>query len=176
MTLEDTLQDLAERRFAFRAYRTGVDEELRKLRAEKLAAEQASIEHIVVKAMAEGATLGQVKKAYGTKDHRTISTIVAARAAEIEAVREAQAQQAKPAEAEEWFILGMEHVTVFLGEAKATFTWSEVDGLLMFSTVEPLWNDDYTIRNEAVALLDGKTETDNDQAREIASAIRAAQD
>lgn len=171
MTLEDTLQDLAERRYAFRAYRTNVDEELRKLRAEKLGAEQASIEHIVVKAMAEGATLGQVKRAYGTKDHRTIANIVAARASEIEAVREAQVEQEEPKD--DWFILGMGHVSVFLDDARATFTWSEVDGLLMFSTDEPLWDSDYTIRNEAVALLDGKTEADSNEAREIASAIRA---
>lgn len=176
MTLENTLQELAERRLAFKAYRTQVEEELRQLRTEKLAAEQSSIEHIVVKAMAEGATLGQVKKAYGTKDHRTISTMVANRASEIQAVRDAKVEESKTVGPDWYFLRDDGTFRIIIGEQIADYDWFMVDDLMMFNTEENPWNDDYSIRNEAVALLNGKTETDSPEAKTIASAIRARQD
>lgn len=169
MALEQTLEELAERRAAFAAHRIKVDEELRQLRVEKLAAEQAAIEGYVVKAMAEGATLGQVKRAYGTKDHRTIATIVTARAAEIEAVR--KARETKQAETD-WFTLEGEQVVIEMPTGAARFEWTEVDGELMFITDEPLWDPTMTVKNEAVALLDGKTESTSAEARSVAQAIR----
>lgn len=171
MALEGTLQQLAERRTSFKAYRETVEEELRQLRLQKLAAEQASIEHLVVKAMAEGATLGQVKRAYGTKDHRTIATIVTARASEIEALRNSWLTE--KAKTQDWFKIEDDTVLVVLeGHGAARFTWSEVDGELMFTTNEPLWNEDFTIKNEAVGLLDGKTESESEEAAIVAAAIR----
>lgn len=172
MALEEILSELEDRRAAFKVYREKVEEELRLKRIEMLGAEQASIEHIIVRAMANGATIGQVKKAYGTKDHRTIATIVTARADEIEAVRRAAVEK-KPAP--NWFELYDGHATVTVGNDSADFEWSEVDGDIMFFSGTPLWNDDFTIRNEAVALLDGKTETDTEEAAQLASAIRSAQ-
>lgn len=170
MALEDTLEELAERRLAFKAYRTTVEDELRKLRAERLAAEQASIEYIIVKAMAEGATLGQVKRAYGTKDHRTISGIVEARASEITAVRDAA--KAVKAEKKDWFTFDGDTVQVKVNGHPASFAWAEVDGEIMFTTDEPLWDEAFTTRNEAVALLDGKTESSSDEASILAEEIR----
>lgn len=170
MGLENTLEELAERRIAFKTFRETVDAELRKLRVERLSAEQASIEHIVVKAMAEGATLGQIKRAYGTKDHRTIASIVESRAHEIEAIQKAKQEQKASTD---WFILSdLDTARVVIGNHVADYTWYEVDGELMFTTDDSLWNDDFTIKNEAVALLDGKTETDNDEARILAKEIR----
>src|SRR5690606_33274713 len=139
--------------------------ELRLKRIEMLGAEQASIEHIIVRAVANGATIGQIKKAYGTKDHRTIASIVTARSNEIEAVRKAAVEK-KPAP--DWFELHDGRATVIVGNDTADFEWSEVDGSMMFFTDTPLWNDDFTIRNEAVALLDGKTEADTEEATQLA--------
>lgn len=171
MSLENTLEELAERRLAFKAYRTTVEEDLRKLRAEKLAAEQASIEYIIVKAMAEGATLGQVKRHYGTKDHRTISRIVEVRAAEIEAVR--NAAQAEKAKKKDWFTFDGDTVLVIVeGHSAARYTWTEVDGEIMFTTEEPRWDETLTIENKAVTLLDGKTESSSEEARILAENIR----
>lgn len=173
MALEQTLEELTERRLAFKVRREQIEEELRQLRTDKLAAEQASIEGIIVRAMAQGATLGQVKRAYGTKDHRTISNIVTARAPEIQAVRDSLTT--KKVKSADWFTLGVtgdDRATVVIGIDAAVYTWSEVDGKLMFVTDEPLWDETATIKNEAVALLDGKTEDDNDEARILAQEIR----
>ena len=54
MALQETLDELTERRVAYTARRAAIEEELRALRKEKLAAEQASIEGIIVKASREG--------------------------------------------------------------------------------------------------------------------------
>src|SRR5690606_25442522 len=149
-----------------------VEEELRLLRIERLGAEQAGIEHLVAKASAEGATLGQIKRAYGTKDHRTISNIVTTRAAEIEALRKSMREN-KRAE-KQWFQLDTaDRVLVTVGRDSAYYDDTEIDGEFMFSTDVPLWNEDYTIKNEAVALLDGKTESESDEAAEIGRAIRS---
>lgn len=168
MTLEATLQDLAERRLAFKAYREQVEEEARKFRADRLATEQSSIDHLVARAAAEGATLGQIKRAYGTKDHRTVANIVQAKRAEIEALREAKADEQLRSD---WFAIEDNGVTVKVGEHEALFTYTYVDDEVMFVTEEPLWNGDFTVRNEAVALLDGKTADDSEEARAIAAAL-----
>lgn len=170
MTLEETLKELKTGRLAYRARRALIDEEVRQLRASKLAAAQEAIEHIVVKAVAEGATLGQIKKAYGTKDHRTISDIVTNRSAEIEAIREARAAESRAQK--DWFDLGEDAVRVTLDGHEASFGWAIVDDEVMFITDTPAWNDDFTIKNEAVALLDGKTESTSEEARQIGELIR----
>jgi hypothetical protein len=170
MALEQTLEELTERRLAFKVRREQIEEELRQLRTDKLAAEQASIEGIIVRAMAQGATLGQIKRAYGTKDHRTISSIVAARAPEIQAVRDSLTT--KKVKSADWFTFDADEVIVTANGHKAVYEWTDVDGKLMFITAEPRWNETATIENEAVALLDGKTEDDNDEARILAQEIR----
>lgn len=169
MALQETLDELTERRVAYTARRAAIEEELRALRKEKLAAEQASIEGIIVKAIAEGATLGQVKRAYGTKDHRTIADIVTAREAEIQAVRDAEIAKRDNTD---WFTIHGEQAFVTYKGNTCAFEWTEVDGKLMFITDEPLWDETATIKNEAVALLDGKTEDDSIEARTLAAAIR----
>ena len=171
MALEDALEALSERRAAFREFRASVEEELRNKRQEMLAAEQSSIEHLIVQAMAQGATLGQVKRAYGTKDHRTIATIVYARKGEIEAVRKARQKERI---AEEWFDIDerTKTVRVILDTHVAVFEWSIVDGKYYFITSTPRWDDTYTIENKAVVALDGKTEDEAEEAGVIAEALR----
>lgn len=170
MTLENTLFELAERRHAYKNFRARVEEELRELRAQKLASELDSIELLIVAARAEGATLGQIKKAYGTKDHRTISDVIARREADVEAAKLA-ANEEQP-KAREWFKLEEDVVQATLHGQQAELTWSTVDGNIMLLSDTPLWNEDFTIRNEAVAALDGKTEADSEEVQEIARAIR----
>lgn len=171
MALEDVLEELTERRLTFKAFREQVDADLRALRVERLGAEQAGIEHLVVRAAAAGATTGQIKRAYGTKDHRTVTTILANRASEIDAIRNAAAEKAR---GPEWFRIKGETAIVTIGEWTAEFTWTEVDGELMFTTDTNPWNDDFTVKNEAVTLLDGKTENESEEAGILAKAIREA--
>lgn len=173
MALQETLDELEIRRKAYKAFERQVDAELRELRAEKLNAEKAGIRHLVVKAAAEGATTGQIKRAYGTKDHRTVADVLTAGKAEIEAIRQAEAKKLETAE---WFEFDGDTVVVNLGkDGEARYTWTEVEGEIMFSTDEPLWDSTFTHKNEAVALLDGKLESESVEAGAVARAIRKRQ-
>lgn len=166
--LDEALGALADRRATFRAYREAVDEELRLLRLEKLGAEQSNIEHLVVKAAALGATTGQIKRAYGTKDHRTVADILTRRAAEIEAMRKRKSDE----EAQnDWFTVTDAGILITVGESSALFTLVEVDDEKMLTTEASLWNEDYTIRNEAVALFDGQSESTNQQVSKLVEAV-----
>ena len=172
MALEATLAELEERRSAFRHFRSQVDEDLRRLRIERLAAEQQAIDHLVFKAAAEGASLGAIKRAYGTKDHRTISDLVRDHSAEIEALKKAAVDAVS--NPPEWLsVFDPTGFNVTLGEHMASFAASTMeDGLFLYTTANPLWNEDFTIKNEAVALLDGKTENDSEEARIVAKFLR----
>lgn len=170
MALQETLDELTLRRQAYKAFEQQVDAELRDLRAEKLGAEKAGIRHLVVKAAAEGATTGQIKRAYGTKDHRTVADILHAGTTEIHAIRQAEAKKQEHAD---WFeFTGDDRVAITIGDSTASYTWTEVDGEIMFSTDEPRWDSTFTNENEAVKLLDGKLESESVEAGAVARAIR----
>lgn len=165
--LEETLKELEAARLGYRSRREKIEEELRARRVAMLAEEQLAIENFVAKAVAEGATLGQIKRAYGTKDHRTITNIVENREAEIRYWREFAANP----ENGEWFTL-LEDGQVLIGEVLFAVT-SLDDGRIMLMTDEPQWNDDFTIENETVRDFDGKTEGESRRIAEIAAALNA---
>ena len=169
-----TLDDLAARREAFRHFRTRVEEDLRRERAERLANEVAVINQLVYQAAAEGATIGEIMRSYGTKDRRTIADLVRNHSAEIEALKKAHARKESESGAPEWLtIYDPTGFFVDLGEHHASYAATTMgDGTLLFTTGNPLWNEDFTIKNEAVALLDGKTETDSDEASIVARYLR----
>lgn len=163
--LEETLKELEVRRLGYKDRREKIEEELRARRISLLAEEQAQIEDLIAKAYASGATLGQIKKAYGTKDHRTITTIVANRATEIKYWRQALAES----EAEAWFSIGPDGITI----SGVLFDYTILDDMkFMLFTGEPQWNDDFTIENETVRDFDGKTEDEDPRVAEIAEAVR----
>ena len=171
MTLETKLAELAERRERFKEFRDSVDADLARQRVERLAAENAAIDQLVIECAAEHATLGQIKRAYGTKDHRTISDKVTSHAAEIAAIRTQAVQKMK--NQPDWFRIDGDTVRVEREDGAATFTWTTLeDGQFLFSTDEPRWDDTFTTENKAVTLLDGKTETDNADARILGKFIR----
>lgn len=164
MTLKDTLAELEERRANFRQFRDAVDRDLRRLRAERLAEETAAIEDLMVQAAAEDATLGQIKRAYGTKDHRTVADVIERRRNEIEVIRKTRMGRIR--NQPEWFEFTDGGVRVTWEGDQAQYTWTHLEeGVLLFATDTPQWDDTYTIRNEAVALLDGKTSEESEQAR-----------
>lgn len=166
-----TLKELRERREAYRLFREDVEADLKRQRQERLAAEQLGIEQLIIKAASEGATQGEIKRAYGTKDHRTISSVINAHGPEIAAMRKARAKVLSGMP--DWLTFVDYGFQVVIGEHGSDYTFSEMDdGTFLFSSTELLWNDDYSIKNEAVELLDGKTENDSDEARLVASFIR----
>jgi hypothetical protein len=171
MSVEDTLAQLQQRRAQFVPFREAVDADLERQRVERLATEKNAIRTLVLKAFAEGASMGQIKRAYNTTDHRTISDIIKSGAAEVAAIQQAEVSgvETQP----EWFTLDGDSVHVTFGGDSAVYEWTEMeDGKFLFTTDAPLWNDEFTQKNKAVEYLDGKTESDSADARILAKYIR----
>lgn len=165
MGLEQTLAELESRRSGYKDFRAAVEADLAQQKANRLAAEEHAINSLIFKAAAQGASTGQIKRAYGTKDHRTISDRLKAHASEIDALR--RAELAGVETMPEWLRIDGDQVVVDLPSCDSVLfdvvPLSEGEKV-MFMTNTPLWNDDYTEKNEAVELLDGKTEDESEEA------------
>ena len=175
MTAEETLAELQRRRADFVPFREAVEADLDRQREERLAAERHAIRSLVLKAFAEGASMGKIKRAYKTTDHRTISDMIKSGAAEVAAIQ--QAEVATVTTQPEWFEIDPSgsHAMVTFGGDTAQYTWTHMeDGALLFTTDEPLWDAEFTQKNKAVEYLDGKTEHDSADARILAKYIRQA--
>lgn len=172
MTKQNVLEELSSRRERFTAFRTQVDEDLRRLRVERLATETSAIRQLVLSAYANGATVGEIKRAYKTKDHRTITDIINGGTAEIEQLR----KELAAVEAGIPGMLWIEGANAFSYEHEghtAIFEWySTEEGEIVFTTDTPLWDDNYENKNLAVEVLSGKTESESDLAGTIARAVR----
>lgn len=166
MSLEQTLDEIERRRAGFKDRRDKIDEELAARRAALLADEVSQINDLIAKARAQGATLGQIKRAYGTKDHRTITTIVNAYGAEIEYWKSALTSGKYGS----WFTMSDDGATVTINDVLFRIIPVE-DGIILDTDVSP-WNDDFTVPNKTVGEFDGKTQDDDDRIGEILEAHR----
>jgi hypothetical protein len=171
MTDDKTLEELARRRAAFKTFQDAVDADLARQREERLAAEKGAIRTLILTAAAEGKSMGQIKRAYGTTDHRTIADVVHNGAAEILAIQKGAVAEVD--EKPDWFVIHDDEVTVTWQGDLAVYTWTAMEsGEFMFTTDASLWDDDFNIKNPAVEVLDGKTESESAEARIIAKFIR----
>ncbi len=166
MSLENTLEEINRRRLGFKDRRQKIDEELAARRAALLADEVAQINDLIAKARAQGATFGDLKRAYGTKDHRTITNIVNTHSAEIAYWKDALTS----GQHGDWFTLNDDGSEVTINDV--VFEILEVEGGILLSSQTPRWNDDYTIENKVVGEFDGKTEDEDARIREVGEAYR----
>jgi hypothetical protein len=72
----DWLTALAELRGDYKDFLAAVDEDLARERQKRIASRQGDIINAVIQAYTLGASLAEIKRAYGTKDHNTIKKIV----------------------------------------------------------------------------------------------------
>lgn len=180
MTMEEKLTELARAREGFRAFRDQVDADLARQRQIRLEGEIGRITTLILESAAAGATTGQIKRAYGTKDHRTIATILQSHASEIQALK---SQRVARVESQpEWLVILPDGgLMVDLNErGVATFeviapAAAQEGSLLLFSTEEPLWDDTFSVKNEAVEMLDGKFENETDETALAARFWKEAQ-
>lgn len=169
--LETTLDDIARRRAGFKDRRAKIDEELAARRAALLADELAQINDLIAKARAQGATLGDLKRAYGTKDHRTITSIVNSHAAEIAYWKDALTT----GQYGQWFTITSAteddiYDTVLIHDV--VFSITEIENGIMLLTEQDRWNEDFTVENATVRDFDGKTEDEDERVAEIGDAWR----
>lgn len=178
MSKENALAALSVARTELTEIRPVIEEEVRVHRATRLQAYQAEVARQILRAYAAGATMNEIKKAYGTKDHRTVSAIIQAGATEIAALRDAMAADEtshieQPNES--WFTItesGQIEIT-WEGDT-AMFTLHELDdGSSMLTTEDPRWDTTVTPakENKAVAMFDGR---DDDEVEQIKIIVKAA--
>lgn len=81
-TKNEALAAIAKSRAGYKDFVKQVDADLRVEKAKRLAAQQGTIYHQVAEAWGTGASIEEIKRAYGTKDYRTIKNIIEAFAVE----------------------------------------------------------------------------------------------
>lgn len=74
---------LAEQREGYKAFVEAVERDLQLERAQRLATYRSEIEATVVQAYVSGARVADLKRAYDTKDHKTIRSILDKHAAQV---------------------------------------------------------------------------------------------
>jgi hypothetical protein len=157
--LSARLDAVAKARQAFVVARTTLEARLREQMREELTNLQTQVDIAVRYAFDVGESKARIMRAMGTKDYNTMN-------ASLERTQGvAQIVGADPL-GEVYSNAGFNLVAVnyvnhgvdkFNGSA--TFEYRTLDdGRLFFTARDPLWNDDYTVRNDAVAVLDGKAD------------------
>ena len=151
---------------AKRAYviaRTTLEQRLREQMRDELANLQTQLDIAVRYAVDAGESKASILRALGTKDYGTINSSLERTQGVAEVVG------ADPlagvyvldvnADGEDVLIVNWAGHGVEKYNGYAVFTIKQVDdGKVLLLADRPLWNEDYTVRNDAVALLDGKTD------------------
>lgn len=156
--LSKNLDAVSKARQAYVVARTTLEARLREQMREELTNLQTQVDIAVRYAFDAGESKAAIMRAMGTKDYNTMN-------GSLERTQGvAQIVGADPL-AEVYRIEdGLLHVNwVGHGDEKyngvASFNITKLeDGKLMLFGRERLWNDDYTVRNDAIALLDGQTD------------------
>lgn len=152
------LDAVSKARQAFILARTTLEQRLRDQMREELANLQTQIDIAVRYALDSGESKASILRAMGTKDFRTLQASLD-RTESVSAI-----EGADPLSDVYELRDGLLYVKyVNHGEEKyngtASFDIKELDdGKLLLIARESLWNKDYTVRNDAVAVLDGKTD------------------
>lgn len=170
---EKSLNELTAERSRAVAERARVEEEVRKYRAERLAATARKTRMLVLEAYARGASLAKIKAAYGTRDHATIANIINSGADEIAALQASSHAEAGPT----WFTLTDDNTFVDIdwkgGQAQFSITLLEEDDDILLSTSAPRF-DENGDENPCVAYFDGYTSDEVEEIEVIRKAMLQA--
>jgi len=156
--LSKNLDAVSKARQAFVVARTTLEARLREQMREELTNLQTQVDIAVRYAFDAGESKASIMRAMGTKDYNTMN-------ASLERTQGvAQIVGADPlAEVYELvdgvlFVNYVNHgVDKFNGQASFEIKRLD-DGKILLLARDSLWNEDYTVRNDAVAVLDGKTD------------------
>lgn len=157
------LDAVSKARQAFVMARTTLEQRLRDQMREELSNLQTQIDIAVRYALDSGESKASILRAMGTKDFRTLQASLDRTESVAEIVGADPLGETYSVSDVDFDnrILYVNYVNH--GEEKyngiASFDIKELDdGKLLLLARESLWNEDYTKRNDAVAVLDGKTD------------------
>lgn len=156
--LSKNLDAVAKARQAYVVARTTLEARLREQMREELSNLQTQVDIAVRYAFNAGESKAAIMRAMGTKDYNTMNASLERTQGVAEVVGDdplADVYQIVDGVLHvDWVNHGDER---FNGKATFDIVTTDIGKTLLFAR-ERLWNEDYTIRNDAVALLDGQTD------------------
>jgi hypothetical protein len=162
MTFSQKLDAVSKAKQAYVLARTTLEARLREQMRLELANLQTQIDIAVRYAVDAGESKASVLRALGTKDYNTVKASLDRTQAVAEIVGADPLANVYLLDGNDGYeflhVHYVNHGTQgYTGDAK--FRVKRLDnGGILFLAETPLWNDDYTIRNDVVVALDGKTD------------------
>jgi hypothetical protein len=156
------LDAVAKSKQAYVIARTTMEQDLRERMRSELANLQTQIDIAVRYAIDGGESKADILRSLGTKDYGTINASLQRTQGVAQAVGadpfEGVYHVDEMGEKQMLYVNYVNHgPDKFNGGARFDMQTFD-DGRMFFTAREPLWNEDYTVRNDAVAVLDGKTD------------------
>ena len=156
--LSQKLDAVAKARQAYVLARTTLEQRLRDQMREELTNLQTQVDIAVRYAFDAGESKAAIMRAMGTKDYNTMNASLERTTGVAEIV--GADPLAEVYEIREGYLV-VNYVNhgpdKFNGQASFDMKHLE-DGRVLLLALDSLWNEDYTVRNDAVAVLDGKTD------------------
>lgn len=162
MTFSAKLDAVSKAKQAYVLARTTLEARLREQMRLELANLQTQIDIAVRYAVDAGESKASVLRALGTKDYNTVKASLDRTQGVAEVVGDDPLADVYYTDGNEGyerlFVRYVNHGTAgYTGNAQFKIKRLDNGGVLFLSDT-PLWNEDYTIRNDAVVALDGKTD------------------
>jgi hypothetical protein len=158
--LSQRLDAVAKARKAYVLARTTLEQRLREQMREELGNLQTQVDIAVRYAFDAGESKASIMRAMGTKDYNTMKASLDRTSGVAEVVgADPFGETYFVMHTPEYDRLDVNYVNHGPSKANgsASFQMKTLDdGKLFLIALDPLWNEDYTVRNDAVALLDGK--------------------
>lgn len=160
--LSKNLDAVSKARQAYVLARTTLEQRLREQMRDELLNLQTQVDIAVRYAFDSGESKAAIMRAMGTKDYNTMRASLE-RTQGVTEVRgtDPLGETYWITESEDGHRLNVRYVNHGPNKAngKAMFHMKTLeDGRLFLIALDPLWNANYTVRNDAVALLDGKSD------------------
>jgi hypothetical protein len=156
--LSQKLDAVAKAKQAYVLARTTLEQRLREQMRDELSNLQTQIDIAVRYAVDAGESKASILRALGTKDYNTVKASLERTQGVAEIVGDDPLGDVYSMFDNVLYVNWRNHgVEKYNGHA--TFDVKALDdGKLLLIGRESLWNEDYTIRNDAIALLDGRTD------------------
>jgi hypothetical protein len=119
----EVLAELQHARTTYKDFLAAVDADLAAEKQKRLATRQGEILHLVAEAFANGANINQIKRAYGTKDYKTIRSIIDSMGAEVKALEAEVKYETKPT-----WTLQQRGDTLFVDAGTSTYQVVDLEG------------------------------------------------
>lgn len=156
--LSKHLDAVAKARQAYVIARTTLEQRLREQMRDELTNLQTQVDITVRYAFDAGESKAAIMRAMGTKDYNTMNASLERTTGVAEVVGADPFAEVYKIRDDNLIVNYVNHgADKFNGKASFDIKKLE-DGKILLLAQDKLWNEDYTVRNDAVAVLDGKTD------------------